>query len=149
MRPRMLVLVLAGAIAAGLAAGPAVAFPPPPGPDRPEIAPPPAWIETERGAFWLAYSSFCWSTRTGGICADYIDPHMRKDLPVLRVRRGETVRVHLEVVPWELFVSVRDRQVRVERSRIFDIRVRRDGLLLVSYFHKKGDGNFAARLAVR
>jgi hypothetical protein len=41
-------------------------------------APPPAWIETKRGSFWLGYST---------------------DGPKLRLGRGEIVRAHLGFVP--------------------------------------------------
>lgn len=57
-------------------------------------APPPAWLETRRGARWLAYSTWC--RREG--CVDYPRPRCVGDaarVPTLLVDRGELVRVHL------------------------------------------------------
>jgi hypothetical protein len=154
MTRRTSALLLAVALfAAGLAAlagaARADARPAPPAPDRPEIAPPPAWIETAEGDFWLAYSSYCWTTRTGGICADYIDPRLRKDLPRLVVHRGEHVRIFVAVVPDEVSVAIGGRAVPVARSRVLELRVRRGGLLELAYFHRKGDARFAARLVLK
>ena len=68
-------------------AGSAVAAPPgkPPKPAGVPSAPPPAWIEAGTKEKWLAYSSYCWKIA----CVDYVSPEMRKDLPVLTIRRGE------------------------------------------------------------
>ena len=84
-------------------AGYALAAPPgaPPKPAGVPGAPPPAWIEAGTVEKWLAYSTYCWKVG----CADYISPEMRKDLPVLRIRRGQTVTVHLGFVPSQLSVS--------------------------------------------
>jgi hypothetical protein len=131
------------------AAARADARPAPPVPDRPAIGPPPAWIETARGDFWLAYSSYCWTTATAGLCADYIDPRRRTDLPRLVVGRGERVRIFVAVVPDEVSVAIAGRTVPVARSQIFELRVRRGGLLEIAYFHRKGDARFVARLVVR
>lgn len=56
-----------------------------------EAEPPPAWVETEAGAFWLAYSSFCWTN----LCVDYVAAADREDLPRIPVRAGERIRFHL------------------------------------------------------
>ncbi len=59
--------------------------------------PPPAWIETGSGSFWLAYATFCWTTA----CADYIAPVCgdERHAPTIVVRRGEVVRFHLGFDP--------------------------------------------------
>jgi hypothetical protein len=58
--------------------------------------PPPAWIETGGGSFWLAYSTFCWKTA----CADYIAPSCADvSVPQLAVRPNEEVRFHLAFDP--------------------------------------------------
>ena len=84
-------------------AGSAVAAPPgkPPKPAGVPGAPPPAWIDAGAAEKWLAYSSYCWKNR----CVDYISPEMRKDVPVLRIRRGQSVTLHLGFVPSQLSVS--------------------------------------------
>ena len=45
-------------------AGPPGKPPSAPGVDR---SPPPAWVQTARGARWLGYSSFCWSGALRGL----------------------------------------------------------------------------------
>lgn len=66
---------------------------PPRSPDP--SAPPPAWVHTERGSRWLAFDSYCWSARGHSACVDMIAPNQRRDVPILVVRSGETVRFHL------------------------------------------------------
>ena len=84
-------------------AGAAVAAPPgkPPKPAGVPGAPPPAWIDAGAAEKWLAYSSYCWKVA----CVDYVSPEMRKDLPVLTIRRGQPVTLHLGFVPSQLSVS--------------------------------------------
>ncbi len=60
--------------------------------------PPPAWIETRAGSFWLAYSTYCWKT----VCADYIAPTCTEPMiPELVVTRDEKVTLHLRFDPKE------------------------------------------------
>lgn len=56
--------------------------------------PPPAWVETQRGSRWLAFSTFC--LKDG--CVDYRRAACAGDdrSPTLVVDRGELVRLHLE-----------------------------------------------------
>jgi hypothetical protein len=67
-----------------------------------EDGPPPAWIETETGSHWLAYSSYCWGTG----CIDYVDISSRQDVPLVRVRKGETVRFHLGFDPSKVSLTL-------------------------------------------
>jgi hypothetical protein len=59
------------------------ALPPGPPPKRGD-GPPPAWLEKRGTDRWLAYSSFCWTT----MCADFVAPQLRTDLPRIRLARG-------------------------------------------------------------
>jgi hypothetical protein len=152
VQARSIVLAAAAlaSAAAALATPPrADARPPFPAPDHPDGAPPPAWIETARGQRWLAYSSYCWLTPTRGLCADYVDPRRRTDLPRFVVERGEIVQIYLGFVPTEAFVTVRNRLVSTEASRVIDVRVREGGVLIVHLFGRRGDASYVARLVVR
>lgn len=71
-------------------------------PPKIEEGPPPAWIETEGGSYWLAHASYCWRAQ----CADYVGIADRDDVPTVRVRKGEVVRFHLGFDPRELSVSL-------------------------------------------
>lgn len=154
MRSRLIPLLLAAGLLAGgvvalVAASRADARPGPPAPEHAAVSPPPAWIETEHGDAWLAFSTYCWTRGGTGICVDYINPASRTDLPRVRVRRGEVVRIHLGVVPVDVTVSIGSRPVTAPRSRILEIRVTRPGLLVVTLLHARGDASYAARLVAR
>ena len=66
--------------------------------------PPPAWLETAAGSFWLGYASYCWDKG----CADFIGPSCDdpKHTPKITVRRGETVTAHLGFEPTELALTL-------------------------------------------
>ena len=68
-----------------------------------EQAPPPAWVETARGSFWLGYSSFCWD----GTCADFVAPDCgdAPHVPEIEVRSGELIRFHLGFTPRTVSVA--------------------------------------------
>jgi len=58
--------------------------------------PPPAWIQTKAGSTWLGLSSYCWTQKWKGTCADAVAPQCGEPgVPDVRVQRGETVRAHL------------------------------------------------------
>src|SRR5437870_827449 len=59
------------------------------------FAPPAAWISVGKSSHWLVFGSYCWRTT----CADMLPPTTRHDIPVLRARRGTTVRFHLRFRP--------------------------------------------------
>lgn len=130
-------------------ASPAAARPAPPALEHPKGAPPPAWIETSRAERWLAYSSYCWTTPTRGLCADYIDPFRRTDLPRFGVDKGEVVRIHLDFVPTEAYVTIGKRTVRPDPGRILEVRVRSSGVLVVHVYGPKGDAGYVGRFVVR
>lgn len=78
---------------------------PPGAPPQRGGGPPPAWLEKPGPDRWLAYSSYCWTIRGAGMCADFIAPQMRSDLPRIRVVRGTPVRFHLGFRPIALQLS--------------------------------------------
>lgn len=105
-----------------------------PGVDR---SPPPAWVQTARGARRLGYSSFCWD----GLCADYAgarcgDAHT----PTLHLTRGEVIRFHLPFAPTEsgLFRGPRARTKRLELVRNPTWRVRAAGAFTLFVRPKSG-----------
>jgi hypothetical protein len=139
-------LLIALSLLAALA-GYAVAAPPgaPPKPAGVPGAPPPAWIEAGTAEKWLAYSTNCWKVA----CVDYISPEMRKDLPALRIRRGQAVTVHLGFVPSRLSVSQGDRTRRLVPRRTATWR---PGAGVASIFAVRkagGDASYAVRIKVR
>lgn len=94
--------------AIGPAASPPASKPGPPTTPKPPLAglsdgPPPAWLETEGGSFWLGYSSYCWGT----LCADFIPPSCEdaKHTPKITLARGEIVTAQLAFEPTELGLS--------------------------------------------
>lgn len=108
----MLLLLMLGVVAASAAA--AAGWPGPPRSPAPRLAqqgPPPAWVETRTKTRWMAFSSYCWSAPAGAttrkaVCADMIPPQSRTDLPILGVRRGEVVRIHLAYVPRSVHLTL-------------------------------------------
>jgi hypothetical protein len=82
-------LLLAGCGGAGEATAPA-GPPAEPPPQAAQDGPPPAWIQTPEGSFWLAHSTYCWTN----VCADYIAPSC-ENAPEIPARVGEPVRIHL------------------------------------------------------
>ena len=122
--------------------------PPPSPPSR--SGPPPAWIETEGGSVWLAYSGYCF----GRTCVDFVSPEVRKDLPAIRVRRGEIVRFHFGFVARDVTLSVsentlRSRSIRLCGGREVAWRVRRGGYLTIFMRARRGgDASYVARLVL-
>ena len=109
-----------------------------------DSGPPPAWVQTARGAYWLGYSSFCW----GAICADYFgarcgDVHT----PTLHLTRDEVVRFHLGFAPSEvgIFRGPRARRERLKSVRDPSWRVGAAGALTLFVRAKKGgDASYTA-----
>ena len=126
-------------------------FPPltgPPGkpPSAPGVnrRPPPAWVQTARGARWLGYSSFCWD----GLCADYASPRCGDGhTPTLHLTRGEVIRFHLAFKPTESALSrgLRARTKRLELVRSPSWRVRAAGPFTLFVRPKRGgDASYTA-----
>ena len=108
----------------------------------PGDSPPPAWLETERGSFWLGYSSFCW----GGTCADYIAPSCDepKHTPKLVLRRGETVTAHLAFEPTRVELPLPHGARKLEPSRTPSWRVDREGTFSLFTVAPDGDASYVA-----
>lgn len=70
-------------------------------------APPPAWVHTMHGSQWLAFGSYCWSSKQGhGACVDMIGPEQRQDIPKLSVTADELLRIHLAFTAKSVDLSV-------------------------------------------
>ena len=99
-------------------------------------APPPAWLETQNGSYWLGFSTFCWK----GGCADYTAPSCRdgEHVPKIGLRRAELVTAHLGFEPREVMLTYfsetmppgsdqqtltagRDPEWRIEREGAFSL----------------------------
>jgi hypothetical protein len=149
------VLAVWGAMLGGATANAAGPWPGKPASSPPKLGsattgPPPAWVESRVRSWWLAYSSYCWKTT----CADFIPPQSRTDLPVLSVRRGAALRLHLGFVPRRVSVAIGlgtnafERQLKATRVNVFVPR--RPGLLVVSaQAAGGGDASYVARVRLR
>jgi hypothetical protein len=118
----------------------------PPGPPPKQGGgPPPAWLEKPGIDRWLAYSSFCWRT----MCADFIPPQMRTDLPRIRLTRGTTVRFHLGFRPSSLQLERIGRQLpwRLAAARISPWTVVGPGIYVLNANGPAGSAGFAFRIA--
>jgi hypothetical protein len=147
-KPARLVLALLAAlvlvpVALGWPGRPRTAPPKAPG------GPPPAWIESPARSAWLALGSYCWASGGVGKCADMVAPQSRTDLPIVRVARGRTLRVHVGFRAKSLSVSVGGRVVPARLSsnrRIVSWRATRAGVLTVFARPASGDASYHARL---
>ena len=128
-------------------AGYALAAPPgaPPKPAGVAGAPPPAWIETGTAEKWLAYSTYCWKFA----CVDYVSPEMRKDLPVLRIRRGQSVAVHLGFTPSQLSVSQGSKTRRLVPRKTATWRPVAGVASIFAVRKAGGDASYAVRFKIR
>jgi hypothetical protein len=109
--------------------------------------PPAAWLETERGSFWLGYSSYCWGT----VCADFVAPSCaERHTPKISVRRGEAVTAHLGFSPTELGLSFflkngrpgAGAPLKLAPSRTPSWRVDRDGAFSLFARVESGDASY-------
>lgn len=109
------------------------------------VGPPPAWVETERGSFWLGYGGYCWKALCikGG-------PTGRTELPPVVVRKGEVVRFHLGFRPRRVMLGVgRGGSVRLEPARTVSWRVERAGVVSLLAYSARGEpGGSAGYFAV-
>lgn len=108
--------------------------------------PPPAWLETPTRSLWLAFSSFCWNT----VCADYMPPQSRTDLPLLSLRRGANVRLHLAFKPTEVhattFVGSRFTHTKLRPAKIVLWRPIRSGIVSFDVRAPQGSAAYLVRL---
>jgi hypothetical protein len=132
------------------AAASAATWPGPPAAPPPRVqgtsGPPPAWLETRTRSLWLAFSSFCWRT----VCADYLPPQSRTDLPVLRIRRGTLVRFHFAFAPTQLkvttFVGTTSKRQPLAPARTVQWRPRQAGVVSFDTRGALGSASYVVRL---
>jgi hypothetical protein len=119
------------------------ALPPGPPPKR-GSGPPPAWLEKPGIDRWLAYSTFCWTT----MCADYVAPQLRTDLPRIQLARATTVRFHLGFRPSSLTLArIGGRSWRLSTTAVAAWRAAGPGVyLLQAGVRGGGDASYAFRV---
>ena len=142
--------------ASALITSTASAWPGPPkgAPPAQPKGPPAAWAETKRDSTWLAYSSYCWSRRNHdgrtALCVDMVPAESRHDLPILRVRLGETVRVHFAFTPTHAhvttFEALRFTHVSVSPNRVVHWPVRKFGIVSIDVTAPAGQAAYLVRL---
>lgn len=128
-------------------AGYAAAAPPGPPPkvSGANAAPPPAWVEAGVVEKWLAYSSYCWKTA----CVDFVPPAMRKDIPVLTIKRGRLVKIHLRFAPAELSVSQGAKTTRLAPARVATWRPGTGLATIIARPESGGDASYLVRIRFR
>jgi hypothetical protein len=149
----MRLLAVAAALAASAAlAAPAAARPTAPPPRGGPTSPPPAWIESSGGHRWLLFSTYCWTRRGArpvASCVDYFAPAFRKDLPRIRLKAGERVRIHLGFRPTALRVEVNGRSYRLRPGASGDWTVKGPGgIARVSARGSGGDASYVASFVI-
>ncbi len=120
-----------------------------------KVSPPPAWIETASGSYWLAYSSYCWTRGRAAVCADFIPPPRRvKELPRIKHGPGESVRFHLGFKPNTVSIGF---FVNGKLGRPTQLAARQDpawratvgGVLLLQARTRGSDASYAAVITFR
>ena len=128
---------------------PAAPSPSTPPPDLEIAGPPPAWIETAGGDFWLAYATYCWKTG----CADYVAPSCGDGrTPTVVVEGGEVVRFHLgfepEQVSLRFFAGAKDTpEIPLAAAREPTWKVDRAGAFWIGARAASGEGGSDASYA--
>jgi hypothetical protein len=142
MRGALLLWLALIAIGAPLAR----ALPPDP-PPKQGSGPPPAWLEKPGTDRWLAYSTYCWTRGGTGLCADFIAPQLRTDLPRIQVARGTGVRFHLGFRPTSLTLTrVGGRTWRLAPARVASWKSARPGVYVLAADVVGGDASYAFRI---
>ena len=134
---------------AAVALSPGATWPGPPSasPQTSSLGPPPAWVETHTNSLWLGQSSSCWRRGTHTVCADDFTPQLRTDTPVLRVRRGATVRIHFRFAPRAVSATMfRGPRETLRSARVVEWRPPQSGLFIVSALAARGDASYVARV---
>ena len=131
----------------GAFAAAAVAAPAGDPPDAGSMAPPAAWVDAPAADRWLEYSTYCWTA----MCADYINPEMRDDLPRIAARRGQVVRFQLGFTPTTLTLRVGAKSYELKPKQRAAWRVRGKGgvLVLFATAEGSGDASYVGKLRVR
>ena len=150
---RLIPAATALACAWGVFAAAAVAVPPGHPPKLERLAPPPGYLDTQGTDRWLAYSTYCWNTGSppGGICVDYVNPDMRKDLPKITLTRGEVVRFQLEFAPTSITLQVGEQFYKLHPRQNAAWRVKGKGGVLVLFAsdEEHGQASYTARIRIK
>jgi hypothetical protein len=138
----MRALIVAACLVA-IAAPVALALPPGP-PPKQGSGPPPAWLEKPGTDRWLAYSSYCWTT----MCADFLPPNSRPDLPRIAVAPGTLVRFHLGFRPTSLQLERfgGGRTWRLARTRVSAWKVAAHGIYVLDAHAAAGSASYVFRI---
>jgi hypothetical protein len=117
---------------------------PPGSPPKMGGGPPPAWLELPGTDRWLAYSSFCWKT----LCADFLPPQMRTDLPRVKVAPGKLVRFHLGFRPSSLSLQRigAQRTWKLAAARVSSWKVAARGVYVLDAGGPGGSAGYAFRI---
>jgi hypothetical protein len=138
----MRALIVAACLLA-VAAPVALALPPGP-PPKQGGGPPPAWLEKPGTDRWLAYSSYCWTT----MCADFLPPDSRPDLPRIQLAPGTLVRFHLGLRPTSLRLARfgGGRTWRLARTRVSAWKVAARGIYVLDAHAAAGSASYVFRI---
>jgi hypothetical protein len=147
--------VVAVSVLSGVGVARAVPDAPPPKVSGATIAPPPAWFALGAREAWFAYTSYCWTDRSGAAaCVDFLPPARRPDLPRVRAAVGQRLVIHLGFVPSKLSLSVLGeagarRTWTLPRARLATWRIARLGIVLVEAKSSRGSAGYLVRLRPR
>ena len=110
--------------------------------------PPPAWAETASRSSWLAYSGYCWRT----VCADYLPPASRPDLPTIGIVRGASIRIHFGFRPSKVTVTTLGKPTSTRSlapAQVVTWRPTAAGVFTFSLKGSNGTVGYAAKIRVR
>lgn len=146
MKTRLVLIVVAFAVAPPALAASWPGRPTAKPPTLQQPGPPPAWIETHARSSWLAYSSYCWKTT----CADYLPPASRSDLPRVRLTRGASVRIHFAFLPRDARVTLisahAGKRVELDKARIVEWKPSASGVAVIEVHAAAGSASYVARM---
>jgi hypothetical protein len=121
--------------------------PPESGPHVVSGGPPNAYIEFGRPGRWMMQGSSCWQIGDSERCADGVPAGQMVGVPVLRVRRGSTGRIHLAFAPSGVQLSLGGRKVPAPTDRMVAFSATHAGLVELFVNHGHDDVEYFARLA--
>jgi hypothetical protein len=147
--------VVAAMAVLGVGIARAVPDGPPPKVSGATVVPPPAWFSVGARERWFAYSSYCWTGRTGAAaCVDFLPPTRRLDLPRVRAAVGQRLVTHLAFLPTKLSLSLLGktgvvRTWTLPRARLVSWRIARLGLILIEAKSSRGSASYLVELRPR
>ncbi len=78
------------------------------------------------------------------MCADYVPPSLRRDIPTVTVRRGEVARIHFGFRPRRVTVGTQ----KLAPGRVARWRVTKAGLALIFVLAPAGDASYVVRIRI-